>query len=370
MKTTISVSDLSRALATITTVVPKSVTIPLMSHVVVDAADGKISLLGSSFDREAQSWAAAEIHEPGRLCLPADLLSGALSLFAGDKPMVIEVANEIATLTCGRSRYRVATLPPDDFPTMPEASASVSFPIAVATLRNILTTTTYAADRGKTANLNFCGVHFHVENNTLIIVALDNKRLARQEINAPSNALAMPPVTLPNEAIEDLARILTKLDGDVEMIVSPSQVALKAESFRYATRLLDGEYPAYRGVIPRLGDPSVVVDRDALLLAAQRALPVQSSLSKAAPKARFSTAPNALVLHSQGAIGGEYEEEIVAEVRKPLEPCVLRIPFLCDMLAAFPRGAKLEVHATETMKPVVFTSLDAPGALHIIMPQR
>ncbi len=155
MKVAASVKSFAAALAPVARVAPGKATIPILSHVLVEAGAGDgLSLVANDLDREAEGFAAARVARQGAACFPAATLLDILKKLPADAEVAIDLepadGNARATLRCGRARFLLPTLPAEDFPRLAQAEFSHRFALAAKDVARALASVAWAISNEET----------------------------------------------------------------------------------------------------------------------------------------------------------------------------------------------------------------------------
>jgi DNA polymerase-3 subunit beta len=269
--------------------------LPVLAGLLIDAnADG---LTLSSFDYEvsARVEVAAEVSEPGSILVSGRLLAD-ITRSLPDRP--VEVATEEserkAQLVCGSSRFSLQTLPREDYPalpTMPDAAGTLSGDVFAAAVAQVAV----AVGRDDTLPV-LTGIRVEFEGDRLVLAATDRYRLAVRELTwAPGRTDLSTVALVQGRSLADTARALADTDsvtialtgsGGGEGLIGFAGAA-DGESRRTTNRLLDGEFPKYRALLPSESSATAVVESAALLetvkrvaLVADRNTPVRLSFEE------------------------------------------------------------------------------------------
>lgn len=272
MKLTIPKSDLSRLITGVGKVVESRSTIPILSNVLLTATADTLTVRGTDLDIEATASVAASC-SPGSICVDAKLFSGIVAKASGDISLSLEADKLI--VKSGRSKFSLATLPAEDFPSFGDSKFDATFDIDLASL---FAPVAFAISTEETRYyLN--GVFFRGYDDKTVAVATDGHRLGRHIVGetAPFEGVIVPRKTV---------SLLPK--GTVTVSVSTNRIQISSADFVMTSKLIDGTFPDYERVIPRNNDKIVTVDRDEMMKAADRVAAVSSERGKAV---RLSIAP-------------------------------------------------------------------------------
>lgn len=359
---------LAGALGQVKGCVPTRSTIPILGHVLLAANGNGVSLRGTNLEMEATAQIAAEVATPGSIAIPGDVLHGIAKRWPKSDAATLVIDGNRAQVSCGRSRYTLRTLPPDDFPAERPIEDGATFEIAGRVLAEILGTTRYAAatDDGR---YYLCGVHLAVAGDRLVATATDGHRLARRSCSAPEGCAGMPGVIIPTDAVREIVDLVGDIEGDVKVTVSDRRVRVEADVFAFSSGLVDGKYPDIDRVIPARGEAGVTVGVKLLAAALDRAAVVYAATDQKAPAARFVAGARGLDLIAGVDGFDKASEDVEATVHDRGAEWSVNVKYLADMLKQLP-DCEVAVHVNGKAGPVVFIAADQPDALHLIMPQR
>lgn len=268
MKFTIERASFLDALLKVQNVVPARSTLQILSNALLVAEDGNLTLTTTDLDISVRCKVEAVIEEAGSTTLPIRRL---VSIVRELSDAAIEVTvdeNDIATVQCSSSFFKIVGLPMRDFPPVPSAEGTVCFHIDSGVFREMLRKTSYAVSTDETRRI-LTGVLLSFKEGKLTTVSTDGRRLALVE-----HEIEFPPETerdivLPSKSVGELTHLL-KDEGDLRIFTQNTQAVFELGDAMLSTKLIDGGYPNYRQVIPSSFDQRVVIGREELLTALKR----------------------------------------------------------------------------------------------------
>lgn len=251
MKFSVSKEKLLAGLQTVQNVVNTRTTLPILSNVLLQAREGQLRLTTSDLDVGVSGSIDAQVEREGATTLPARRLSTIVrELPASD--IYIEVdAKNFASIRCGQSFFKIVGLPEEEFPPLPRFEQARSFTLKQKDLGDALKKTAYAISTDETRYV-LNGILFSFREGKLTMVATDGRRLALCDLEVEFPRSDEVDIIVPTKCVTELQR-LTGADGDVRMSVSENQVAFEIGSTLLVSKLVEGNYPNYRQVIP--GEP-------------------------------------------------------------------------------------------------------------------
>src|ERR1700720_319966 len=325
-------------------IVERKTTIPVLSHILLnardsnDSKDGKLHLAATDLDVSLTSRCEAEIREGGAIAVQAKKLIEIIRSLSASEVLLVQEEPRVLSIRAGSSRFKIHGLAADDFPTLPTvpASAGAKVEIPFVDFRRMVAKILFAVS-AEESRFQLNGALFKIKDGALEIVATDGHRLAlvekREESlrNVPGNA-GEDSVLVPRKALQELQR----LEGDAAATALEFRRGEHHLSFRLGQRelicrILEGTFPDYERVIAKDNDKRVFFDRKALAEAVQRAALMTSDRARAV-RLQFST--HQLVISAVNADLGEAVEEVACEYEGPEFRLGINPDYLSQFLAA------------------------------------
>jgi DNA polymerase-3 subunit beta len=258
VKCTISPQQLGAGLASVTRAVSSRNTLPILSNVLVEAKDGSVDLTATNLDLTIHHSLVAEVQQPGRVTVPARVLSEFVSSLP-EQPLKweLDAVHQTVRLQSGRFDAHVRGIDAAEFPPLPDVSDGESVELDPPTLLSAIEQTVVAAS-GDDGRPIYTGVLTEISGTEVTMVATDGHRLAVKLIHLAEGSAAPREkysVIIPAKALSELARLLKTIlssPATVSLTVASSraQVRFQLPGYELTTRLIDGVYPSYEKVIP------------------------------------------------------------------------------------------------------------------------
>jgi DNA polymerase-3 subunit beta len=359
-------------------IVERKTTIPVLSHILLnardshDSKDGKLHLAATDLDVSLTSRCEAEIREGGAIAVQAKKLIEIIRSLSASEVLLVQEEPRVLSIRAGSSRFKIHGLAADDFPTLPTVPAAAGAKVEIPFLdfRRMVAKILFAVS-AEESRFQLNGALFKIKDGALEIVATDGHRLAlvekREESlrNVPGNA-GEDSVLVPRKALQELQR----LEGDAAATALEFRRGEHHLSFRLGQRelicrILEGTFPDYERVIAKDNDKRVLFDRKTLAEAVQRAALMTSDRARAV-RLQFST--HQLVISAVNADLGEAVEEVACEYEGPEFRLGINPDYLSQFLAAVDTDrVRLELKDENTQcvgYPQESLSGDGAGAPH------
>ncbi len=342
-------SEFAEAVSWATRTVGARVTLPALSGVLLDAADGKLICRATDLEVAAEVTIPVQIDQPGRALLPGRLLSQLVAKFP-DAPVELEGDADRMEIRCGRATFHVRGMPVDDFPTLPEPAEDAPSGVVKADAFNRLVSQVARAASSDEARPVLTGVKLEASKDALVAAATDSYRLAVRELAWDQGVDAE--ALVPARALQEAAKASGEAGGAVTLVLEEKQVSFLFGDRRLTTRLIEGSFPSYGQLLPDTFETSVVVDRAPLVEALQRVAVValgqanspvtltfeDGSLDLAAANQEIGDASESLAVDLDGeglsiafnptfllaGLDATGTDQIRIELRDGLKPAVLR----------------------------------------------
>lgn len=268
MKFRISKEAFLDGLQKVQSVVSSRTTLPILSNVLIVARDGRIQFTTTDLDVGITGSVEAQIEKEGATTLPAKkLVSVVRELPASEVEVTVNAKNH-AEIRCGPSFFRIIGLGEAEFPPLPSFQDAKQFRIPQATLRDGLRKTSYAISTDETRYV-LNGIFASFREGKLTLVATDGRRLAMVDCDLEFPSSHETDVIIPSKAVQELQRLLGD-SGELTLSLSNNQISFAIGDTLLVSKLIDGNYPNYRQVIPGDAIERVVISREALLETTRR----------------------------------------------------------------------------------------------------
>ena len=245
MNLQVTQENLNRALGSVARVANSRGTLPILSNVLIKTSHNRLSLSATNLDIAITHYIGAKVSEEGSITVPARLMQD----FVGSLPEgVINLELEETKLHVTTDQYNsvVNGIIADDFPVMPAISEGKSWTVSGASLKKGLQQVVFAASSDETRPV-LTGVLLHTLEGKLYIAATDSYRLAEKRLAANKHDIKL---LIPASAMQDLLRVLGDADDEVKVTHDETQLLFQVGDVELVTRLVEGNYPDYRKLIP------------------------------------------------------------------------------------------------------------------------
>jgi len=372
MRVIVDRTRLLKSLGRVHRVVERRNTIPILANVLIEAHEDSLLLKATDLDVEALETSQANIEEAGGVTVPAHLLYDIVRKLPDGAEIALTLKDEtnILTVTSGRSNFRLAGLPVQDFPQVSTGTFTHQFEIKSEDLKRLIDGAQFAISTEETRYyLN--GIYFHVvteeEDIKLRAVATDGHRLALLETPAPVGSETMPGVILPRKGVSELQRLVgEESDGVVKIELSDAKIRFSLGSVVLTSKVVDGTFPEYQRVIPTSNEKKLVIDRVAFAAAVDRVATISSDRSRAV---KLSLENGQVLVSVHNPDSGSAEDELVADYNDEALEIGFNARYLLDITGQL-TSEKAVCFFADAGSPTLVRDGDQMDALYVLMPMR
>jgi DNA polymerase-3 subunit beta len=362
MKFSVSKEKLLTGLQTVQNVVSTRTTLPILSNVLLQAEEGQLRLTTTDLDVGVSGKVDAQVEKPGATTLPARRLATIVRELPTSEIQIDIDAKNVASIRCGQSFFKIMGLPEEEFPPLPKFDDAKVFTLSQKDLRDALKKTSYAISTDETRYV-LNGILFSFKENKLTMVATDGRRLALVDLELEFPRSQEADVIVPSKCVTELARLVGD-DGEVKMTVGENQVAFEANGTLLVSKLIEGNYPNYRQVIPGEAKERVTLERELFHNAVHRVSLLSSEKSNSV-KLVFSK--NNIEIASNTPDVGEARESLAVAYKGRDFSIAFNPEFLMAPLRNLP-NEEVYLDLIDEMSPGVI-KIQSPF-LYVLMPMR
>jgi DNA polymerase-3 subunit beta len=332
----------------------------------MEATEGRAELRATDLEVGLRLPLQAEVVRDGTAVLPARLLlEVARALPAGDLSLELRPAEQDVELSAGGATFHIRTLRAEDFPPLPTPGEGTTVTVPAEAFVSTISTVARAASRDETRPV-LTGILVSAEGSQLRMVATDSYRLSVKETTLESPLEGSFEANIPARALQELARLAQQDGADTLTVgVRENQVVFDATGAVLSSRLIEGQFPNYRQLLPEEFEHELTLNRDEVLEVVRR---ISLLAQKNAPL-RLAFAEGELTVSAQTPDVGEARETVpVPFSGEPLE-IGFNPDFLRDGLESVESG-DVRLKLISPLRPGLIEAADASGFQYLIMPIR
>lgn len=365
MKFTIEKPVFIKVLQRVQGIVEKRNTMPILANVLLEASQGRINVMATDLEVFIKDSAQANITEDGSLTVNARKIFEIVKELPGEMIDVTSGKDDKITVKAGKARFSIMGLPSKDFPAFPAIDEAKLEKIQSADLKEMIDKTVFAVSTDET-RYNINGFLLEKEESTIRMVATDGHRLALIE-KADSMAVEKKSsVLLPRKGVLEIRKVLEEKEGDFFLAVLQKSAVMKKDTTVISIRLLEGEFPDYKKVIPKDNSNEAIADKASLLSSLKRVSILSTDKIKGV---KFSFSANKLTLSTSSPDLGDATEDVEIKYSSNDVEIAFNARYLMDMLESL-TDESVSIILKDALSPGIVRPLGVKDYTYIIMPMR
>ena len=346
-------------------VVERRQTLPILGYVLLQAADGSITMVGTDLEVEMVATVGGKVRESGEATVPARKLLDICRALPERAELTLTKQGTKVILKAGRSRFTLSSLAPADFPKVEVETFPYTLDIPAVKLKYVLESTAFCmALQDVRYYLN--GLYLELEDRHLRAVATDGHRMAVTEITHEHHAHSGTQLILPRKAVQEILRLLPNDETPVSLLVGQNHLRLTINGLTVTSKLIDGKFPDYRKVIPTAQTKTVLLDRGLFREALNRAAILANEKYRGV---RLNLQAGKLAITAHNPEQEEAVEELEIDYRgEPLE-IGFNVNYLADAANAVD-SSELHLGLSDASSSCTLKSPSDSATQYIVMPMR
>ena len=369
MKFNVNQNDLEQSLGYCQGVIEKRSTLPILSNILLDANNSKLSIIATDLDlifiNEIKN---VEILEEGKTTTTSSIMYDIIRKFSSGKKINFSLSSENKIqLESEKSIFNLNCISASEFPLTDENFTGNEFKIKSKQLLKLLNKCKFAISNDETRHY-LSGIYLHQTNlddkNFLTAAATDSHRMSISKILL-QNEIKFEPVILPKKTIFQLVNLLEDYEGEVKISNQKSKIKFELENSILISKLIDGKFPNYLQVIPKNNKKRLEVDLKLFLNSVDRVASV--SLDKK-DGVKFNLIKDKLDLSVNNTSSGDGNETLNVKFDHELD-ISFNSRYLIDIASQLD-GDKIELYLNETGSPALIKDPSDFDSIYVVMPMK
>jgi len=373
MKFKINQDHFSNGLQQVLNVVGSRATMPILSNVLIEAEEGHISLTTTNLDLGIRCRIKADVSEPGGITLPVRKLATIVRELPQNEVFIETGDNNQAKITSGGSLFKIMGISTEEFPPLPTFENRHVFELSQTEIVSMLKSVSYGQSNDENRYI-LNGVYFNFADAKLTLVATDGRRLALTALDTEISEDNAGSLILPAKTVAELERLMGKGEK-VKIAFNDRQAAFEisiddtgdtglVDHLYLVSKIVEGNYPNYRQVIPKETEHRVKIERELMLECVHRAALVTSDKSNSV---KLKMSKNLLEISGSSSEFGESHESMAIAYDGPEVQVAFNPQFLMEPLKALTKD-EVFFEFKDELSPGLFKTLN--NFICVIMPLR
>jgi DNA polymerase-3 subunit beta len=367
MNLTISKEQIINGLQAVQNVVSTRTTLPILSNVLLRAEENRLELTATDLDVTITCGVEAKVKKGGASTVPVKKLFGIVrELPNADIDLQVDEKN-VCTIQSGASFYKINGLSADEFPPPPKFGEDKKVSLQQETVKGMMKKTSFAISSDESRYV-LNGIFISLKDHKMTMVATDGRRLALADEEVDVSEKSQGEFIVPAKAVNELNRLLQD-KGEIEVRYADNQAAFalkdeKTGTVLVVTKLIEGNYPNYRQVIPAETKERVSLVREEFLHALRRAEIMTSEKSNSV---KLNFGKNRLEITANSPEVGEAKETLAINYKGPEMAIAFNPKYMIDPLNALAND-EVFLELIDELSPGVL-KINGPF-LYVVMPMR
>jgi DNA polymerase-3 subunit beta len=367
MNLTIAKDQILVGLQAVQNVVGSRTTLPILSNVLMRAEGDRVEFTATDLDVSVSCKVEAKVKKPGATTIPVKKLFGIVRELGGTEIDIEVDEKNVCTIRCGSSFFKIHGLAADEFPPLPKFKDDKKVVLPQETVKAMMRKTSFAVSTDESRYV-LNGIYISLKDHKMTMVATDGRRLALVDEEVDISEKSSGEFIVPAKAVTELNRLLQD-KGEVEIKFGENQAsfALKSEkdlSLLLITKLIEGNYPNYRQVIPGEAKERVPLVREEFVQALRRA---EIMTSEKANSVKLTFGKNNLAITANSPEVGEARETMAVNYKGKEMAIAFNPRYLIDALNALSED-EVFFELIDELSPGVL-KINGPF-LYVVMPMR
>lgn len=363
MKIETTLEKIKDAVSRIQKISAKNLSLPILENVLLTVKDNVLMLRATNLHVGTEISVPVRVETEGEIAVKIDVFGSIINSVGSEHKVILEVVENTLHISTEKSEMNIKLFPHNDFPTLPRVEEGATIHLPVDTLVEGVRSVIYSASQSD-IKPEISSVYIYTENNELVFVATDSFRLAEKRIvtNASSE---FPGVIVPVKNIQECVKIFTGIDEDVKISIGKNQLSIESNDIYFTSRIVDGNYPDYKQIIPGESKTEVVVLKDDLVKSLRLVNVFSDNFNQILIK---TNSEKGLVdVHSRNTDVGENNTSLDAAITGEGIEMYLNHKYLTDVFIAAATDS-ISFSFTEKNKPCIVRSVGDSSFLYLIMP--
>ena len=366
MKFVISREALLKPLSLVGGVVERRQTLPILANVLLILEGSRLSLTGTDLEVELVGRATVdETTDSGEVSVPARKLMDICKSLPEGCDIEFAVEESRAVVRSGRSRFVLSTLPARDFPNIEDGIGNQQFTVKQGELKRLIERTSFAmAQQDVRYYLN--GMLWEMSAKQFRVVATDGHRLAMCTLDTNLDIDADTQVIVPRKGVIEVSRLLQDEGAEINIAVGANHMRATTEDFTFTSKLVDGKFPEYQRVLPKLSDKIVLGSRTELKQAFTRTAILSNEKYRGV---RLLLSSSSLQIMANNPEQEEAEETVTVDYQGDSLEVGFNVSYLLDVMSVISSDT-VKMSLSDPNSSALVEEPEDGDSVYVVMPMR
>ena len=368
MRAKVAKKDLVPAVMRTVSIADKKSVVPILSHVLLEFTESGLRLKATDLDHSIIENVPAEVDTFGTTAVPANTLNDIVRKAPENATLEFSLLDKGSKIqvTAGKSKFEISTLDHSDFPEITMIKDACSFNIASPQLNRLISRTKFSMSPEESRH-SLNGIYLHREENMLKAASTDGHRLSVAQVETDMKE-SLNGVIISKKTVFEIKKLLDSFSGDVHVTFSTNQAQFDFGDIVLISKLVDGNFPDYKRVIPEATNLFFTVKRTDFLEIIDRVAIISDDKIRSV---KLELNKNILSCSAVNSKVGSGKDEVEVVYAGANWSAGFNANYLLDVAQTL-EGETLKVNIKESLSPapILITDESETGSLFVIMPMR
>ncbi len=364
MKIICSKENLLEGITVVQKAVSTKTTLPILEGILLEA-DEKLKMTGNDLEIGIECYVEADVRRTGSIVLSSRMFGDIIRRLPESEVMIEVKENNAVSIECENSLFEIKGIAPEGFPAIPSVNKENGVRMSQRIIKDMIKQTIFAVSTDENRPI-LTGSLFEYKAGKFTIVSIDGYRLALRMMST-ENETGDRNLVIPGKTLNEISKIIQAVDDDLYIYTTDNQILFDMGNCILVSRLLEGEYLNYNGIIPKEHETKVTVNTKELLACFERASLVITNDERRYP-VRLNISDDKIVITSNTEVGNVREE-----IRTEMEGLELEISFnpryFVEALRVI-ENEMVNIYFTTSIGPCTIKPLQGEEFAYLVLPIR
>lgn len=362
MKIITSYKNLKKALNITEKIVSRNPSLPILNNLMLKTDNGRLKISATNLEIGINYLIGAKVEEPGELAVPARIFSDFVNNITEEKVYLTTKGN-ILQISTDKYKTQILGFDSKEFPIIPKIKDEPVCNIPAILLKNGLVSVLDSTALSE-ARPELTGIYVNLNKNNIVLASTDSFRLAERVINYKTDKNTE--FILPRTTAAEIIRISGDIEGDLNLYVKDNQICFSNNDIEFVSRLIDGNYPDYKKIIPDKFVSKTLINKQDL----ERNIRLAGLFSSNISDVKISCQKDKILISSKNSDKGEIQVYVESLLKNEPFEISFNYQYLLDGLKTIPDD-KAVLEFTGKGSPLILRPADdKKEILYLIMPFR
>lgn len=366
MRAKVAKKDLLPAILRMVSVANKKSVVPILSHVLLDFRESSLKLKATDLDHSIIEDVPAEVDTIGIVAAPVVTLSEIVRKSSDTATLEFSIADKGSKLVviAEKSKFELSALDPTDFPEIALVKGTCNFNVKSADFNKLINRTKFSISPEENRH-NLNGIFFHKEDDKLKAVSTDGHRLSISHINVNTKE-NIQGIIVSKKTVFEIKKMLDLFQDEVSITFNANQIQFVMGDVIFISKLVDGNFPDYKRVIPEMTGEFFIIKRSDFLEIVDRVAVISDDKVRSVKLELSKNNFSCFVANSKVGSG---RDEVDVSYSGQGWSAGFNASYLLDVAQTL-QGESLKIFVKESLSPILIMDESEPESLFVIMPMR